>query len=168
MHNLYFRHIKDHITPERKSGKVRSRIWPSLYDPLPCVFQIFYKLYTKVKLYMYGFLSVVSFSRIRNFKNENSQTRQLCLNQSWCPYMEHANQILSQYNNKETQILLFNDCLIRKYQIKNKLKKVLTNVTLENVVKIKVREIQMSETIQYSRFMMYMLLFLIICSNKNT
>ena len=110
----------------------------------------------------------VSCSRIRNFKNENSQTRQLCLNQSWCPYMEHANQILSQYNNKETQILLFNDCLIRKYQIKNKFKKVLTNVTLENVVKIKVREIQMSETIQYSRFMMYMLLFVIICSNTNT
>jgi hypothetical protein len=32
----------------------------------------------------------VSFSGIRNLKNESSQTRQLCLNQSWCPYMEHA------------------------------------------------------------------------------
>ena len=104
----------------------------------------------------------VSFSGIKNLKNESSQTRQLC------PYMEHANQILSQSNNKETQILLINDCLIRKYQIKNKLKKMLTNVTLENVVKIKERQTQMSATIQYSRFMMYMLSFLIICSNKNT
>jgi toll-like receptor 13 len=33
---------------------------------------------------------------VRNLKNESSQTRQFCLNQSWCPYMEHANQILSQ------------------------------------------------------------------------
>jgi hypothetical protein len=39
---------------------------------------------------------------------------------------------------------------------------------LENVFKIKERQTKMSATIQYSRFMMYMLSFLIICSNQNT
>jgi hypothetical protein len=34
---------------------------------------------------------------------------------------------------------------------------------LENVIKIKVKQTQMSATIQYSRFIMYMLSFLIIC-----